>query len=201
MALIAMEAAKPNLATSRAEADLVERARAKEPAAWDAIYTANYAAIFIYVWFRVSNQDAAEDIAAEVFLEALRGIGRYHYRGVPFRAWLYRIARNLTIDARRKQSAIAGAESSILDGFEITDESDFATGVGRREDMRKALTCLTEDQQQVVVLRFIVGLSLAETAVTLARREGAVKALQHRALVRMRSILTDGAGEFAKERH
>lgn len=205
MALIAIEPARAGLAATRVEEQLVERARAKDVAAWDAIYTTHYAAIFNYVWFRVVDQEAAEDIAAEVFVEALRGIGRYRYRGVPFRAWLYRIARNLTIDARRKQLAAAFAESPIPDGFELPEEGDFVVAVGRREDLRRAIAGLTEDQQLVVTLRFFVGLSLSETAATLGRREGAVKALQHRALGRMRSLLSDdvegfdGAADLGKE--
>jgi len=88
--------------TASRERSLVERARDMDPTAWDELYTLHYSAIQRYAMFRLSDAVAADDVAAEVFLEAVRGIGEYRYRGIAFRAWLYRIAHNLTADLRRR---------------------------------------------------------------------------------------------------
>ncbi len=170
-----------------AEAALIERARCMESDAWDTLYSAHYSAIFRYCSLRISEPETAEDLAADVFLEAVKGIGRYQYRGTPFRAWLYRIAHNLTADERRARirrglldAPVAAAEPR---------ERDFAPGVLSRQDLEWALRLLTSDQQQVVILRFIEGLSLAETATAMKRPAGAIKTLQFRATRRLRSLL------------
>jgi RNA polymerase sigma-70 factor (ECF subfamily) len=128
-----------------------------------------------------------------VFLEAVRGIPRYRYRGIAFRAWLYRIAHNLTADARRKLATRSDRETcdeTVLSGL---SGEDFALGSERRRDIQLALAQLTDEQQQVVILRFFEGLSLAETAEATGRNSGAIKSLQHRALERMRSLLGEAA--------
>ena len=175
-----------------AEADLIARARTMEAGAWDELYTAHYAAVFRYCAFRIPAPDAAEDVAAEVFLEAVRGIGRYQYRGTPIRAWLYRIAHNLTADERRRLARRGSVE--IAGDASEPAEGDFAPGLAARRDLQVALAKLTEDQQQVVILRFLEGLSLAEAATVMKRPAGAIKSLQHRAVLRLRAIMEGEVG-------
>ena len=140
MALVNVETvvARPRAAP---EAELVARARAMDADAWDEIYTTHYAAIQRYVSYRIHEPAAAEDVASEVFLEAVRGIKRYQVRRTPFRAWLYRIAHNLTVDEqkRRVRETDRGAASSP-----IKLEGDFAEAVADRRDMQVALAHLTE---------------------------------------------------------
>jgi RNA polymerase sigma-70 factor (ECF subfamily) len=170
------------------EPALIERARAMEPAAWDELYSLHYPAIFRYCAYRIAEPEAAEDIAADVFVEAVRGIGRFRYRGRPFRAWLYRIAHNLTVDEHKRRARAGGARVE----FEAVNEPcgpDFASGVLDRRALQVALATLTEDQQQVVILRFLEGLSLKEVADVMRRPVGAVKALQFRAVSRLRAEL------------
>lgn len=179
-----------SFSTSR-ERSLIERARDMDPNAWDELYTLHFSAIQRYAMFRVADPAAAEDIAAEVFLEAVRGIGKYRYRGIAFRAWLYRIAHNLTADFRRRLAARGDCETRDPGALEAVSAEDFSTGCDRQHDLRAAVELLTDDQQQVVILRFFEGLSLAETAEATGRNSGAIKSLQHRALERLRVILGD----------
>ena len=180
------------LAASR-ERSLVDRARDMDPDAWDELYTQHYAAIQRYAMFRLSDAAAADDVAAEVFLEAVRGISRYRYRGIAFRAWLYRIAHNLTADVRRKLAARGERESCAGDALADLPGEDFAPGFERRRDIQLAVAQLTDEQQQVVILRFFEGLSLAETAEATGRNSGAIKSLQHRALERLRVLLGEAS--------
>lgn len=176
------------------EGALVDRARAMDAAAWDEIYATHYSAIYRYISFRINGHEASEDLAAEVFLEAVRGIGRYRYRGTSFRAWLYRIAHNVTVDERKRLARRGVVEAPPLALSAEPASPDFAPLLHDRRDLAAALRCLTDDQQQVVILRFIEGLALAEVATVMGRPAGAVKALQHRAMVRMRTVLTGEVG-------
>ena len=176
------------LSTTR-ERSLVERAREMDESAWDELYTLHYGAIRRYAEFRVIDSSLADDIAAEVFLEAVRGIGKYRYRGVAFRAWLYRIAHNLTADVRKRMAIRSDCESNDPDALHAVSDGDFAPNLERRRDIQSAVALLTDEQQQVVILRFFEGLSLAETAEATGRNSGAIKSLQHRALERLRGIL------------
>lgn len=189
MALVNPRAGHMEAAPIPHERSLVERARAMEASAWDELYSLHHGAIQRYVRYRVSDASAAEDLAADVFLEAVRGIGRYGYRGVAFRAWLYRIAHNLTVDFRKRQATRQLHENSDDAAANQVPDADFAPGVDRARDIRDALMQLTDEQQQVVILRFFEGLSLEETAVATGRKPGAIKSLQHRAIERLRLVL------------
>ncbi|MCA9828943.1 MAG: sigma-70 family RNA polymerase sigma factor [Dehalococcoidia bacterium] len=168
------------------EASLIERARRMEGPAWDELYTLHYPAIHRYCAYRIAHPEAAEDLAADVFLQAVRGIRRYQYRGLPFRAWLYRIAHNVTADERKR---LARANTVAPDAAPEPADPDFAPGVVDRRAIATALVELTDEQQQVIILRFLEGLSLQETATVMRKRTGAIKALQFRAVSRLREIL------------
>lgn len=178
-------------AAASPEAALIERARAMEPAAWDELYSMHYPAIHRYCAYRLARADTAEDIAADVFLEAVRGIARYRYTGTPFRAWLYRIAHNLTADERRRRARDAVSAAALP--LETASDPDIAAGVVDRRAIEAALHALTEDQQQVIILRFFEGLPVRDVAAIIGKPEGAVKALQHRAMARLRTLL-EGEG-------
>lgn len=172
------------------ESDLVERARALDADAWDALYALHYPALHRYAYLRLRDHAAADDIAAETFLEAVRGIGRYQHRGLPFRAWLFRIAHNVTADARARVTRRPAG--SIDEASESAGaQPDFAEELERSVDLLNAIEALTPEQQQVIQLRYFAGLSLAETAAATRRNVGAVKSIQHRALQRLRSLMGD----------
>jgi RNA polymerase sigma-70 factor (ECF subfamily) len=170
---------------------LIEGAKVYSPQAWTELYDAHYLAIYRYCHFRCRDWAAAEDLAADVFLEALRSIHKFEQRGIPISAWLYRIAHNVTADhlrnvARRPLVPLevaATTEASALREPDIADVSD------RRKDITNALARLSEDYQQVLVLRFFQGFSHNETATIMGRRPGAVRVLQSRALSALRRAM------------
>jgi RNA polymerase sigma-70 factor (ECF subfamily) len=173
------------------ESVLVSRLSAFEPEAWQSIFDSYFASIFRLAYVRTRHRDAAEDIAAQTFAEAAEGIRRYRYRGVPFRAWLYRIARNLASDhvkAERRKPQVSLAEAPSLEAGAADSESNV--------DFLAAVDELTADQKTVVLLRLVDGYSQAEVANVLGKSVGAVKQLQHRALTtlqqRMAPDETDG---------
>jgi RNA polymerase sigma-70 factor (ECF subfamily) len=173
------------------ESELVRRLAAMDEEAWRAAYQCYFPSVFRLAYVRVLNQAAAEDIAAKVYLEAIASIGRYQYRGVPFRAWLFRIASNEVSDYIKQQRR--KPQVSIEDAGELALED--SGDIEIRADLLEALDLLTELQKNVVVLRFIAGCTLSEVAQVLGRSIGAIKQLQSRAIgVLQEALLPDGQG-------
>jgi RNA polymerase sigma-70 factor (ECF subfamily) len=173
--------------------ELVEAARRLEEGAWAEIYRRHSQQVYSYIYFRLGDQHAAEDLAADVFVKALAGIKGYSWRGTPLLAWLYRIAHNVTADYRKTTQRRALRHVNG-DGYEVEDKVDRIGRSDARRDMLGAIRALTDEQQQVVILRFYQGMSNAEVANIMGKQEGAVKALQTRALRSLRRVLT-GADE------
>lgn len=169
------------------EAHLVARARESDRAAWDEIFERHYRRVFVFVYCRVGDAAAAEDLAAEVFLEAWKGIRRFDYRGVPLISWLYRIAHNLLADflSRRNRARV----QRLDDRSPQAHTPDETERVALWQSIAAAFRRLTREQQQVLVSRFMEGLSIAETAALMGKNENAVKALEFRALRSVRRIL------------
>lgn len=132
------------------------------------------------------NPSAAEDVTSQVFVEALQGIERYRDRGKPISAWLLTIARQRSIDWRRRESRTV----SVLPDRESGSMPDSSAAARFAMEI---LQCLPPDQSQVLTLRFVEGYSIEETADLLGRSSGAVKQLQRRALMNARLALTDTA--------
>jgi RNA polymerase sigma-70 factor (ECF subfamily) len=167
------------------EAPLVQRAKSGDSEAFGKLYDAYIARVYRYVYFRVSDDDIAEDLTSQVFLKAWESLDRYQIGSSPFVAWLYTIARNLVIDYyRTKKESVPLEDVHTL----ASSETPVAEGVESRFDlqaMRDALQFLTEEQQQVLILKFIAGLPNENIARIMNKREGAVRALQMRALQTM----------------
>jgi RNA polymerase sigma-70 factor (ECF subfamily) len=163
------------------DAELVLRAKAADHQAISTIYERYAAAIYRYIYYRISDVDLAEDIRADVFLRMLEGLDRYEDRGWPLSAWLYRIAHDRTIDTLRRHRArsLLPLESwnGTSDGPEIMIDLQLD-----REELLHTINQLTDDQRQVIQMRFLQEMSLQEVAHALGRTEGAVKALQHRGI-------------------
>jgi RNA polymerase sigma-70 factor (ECF subfamily) len=179
------------------EASLVEALRSFNETAWAEVYGRHAQQVYQYIYYRLGDPHTAEDLAADVFVKALAGIGGYQYRGTPLLAWLYRIAHNVTADYRKaavRRSQLQAAESAE----EIEERQDALQAFADRRDMMGAIRALTEDQQQVVILRFYQGMSNAEVSQVMGKPEGAVKALQTRALRSLRRSLTTGDAELGK---
>jgi RNA polymerase sigma-70 factor (ECF subfamily) len=166
----------------RDEARLVERAQQGDREAIGELYRRHVDTIYRYVQVRVRDEVVAEDLTAQVFLKALEGLPTYQQTGKPFLAWLYRIAYARVVDHFRKQ----GRRQEVA-LFETLPANDPPPGqlIEAEAEWSMAidlLAQLTDDQQDVLVLRFLGELSLVEVAETLGKTVGATKALQHRAL-------------------
>lgn len=158
-------------------------------AAWQRLFDENFPKIYRFAYARTGDANVAEEVAAETFLAAARGIGRFRFTGAPISAWLYRIARNLTVDQledRGKRRAVS------LDGLEA-EAAGWAAGVEDAADISRCLALLTREQQEVITLRFFSDCSLQETAGALGKSVGSVKLLQHRALKSLRKHLSPEA--------
>jgi RNA polymerase sigma-70 factor (ECF subfamily) len=172
------------------EAALIVAARQGSREAFGFLYERHRATIARYVAARIRDASDAEDLTEAIFESAWRAMGRYREQGVPFLAWLYRLAHNRVVDhyraLRPTVTLIPEVHESIEDtGAPLELNIDSA-------DLLKALHALTEDQRDVIVLRFVQGMSGREVAQAMDKREDAVRALQFRALATLRRIL---AGE------
>ena len=179
------------------EESLIQRAKQGEPEAFEQLYEANFDRIYRYLLLKVRNRADAEDMTQQVFLKALESIGSFRWRGVPFSAWLFRIARNQAVDyfrKKRKQTALPLDEARSVSMADI-DPVALAEQKLRIEQLAVACQSLSEAQREVISLRFAGGLSVAETARAMGKSEGAVKVSQHDAIVKLRHILSSSDGE------
>jgi RNA polymerase sigma-70 factor (ECF subfamily) len=189
----ASEPRRAPISEETGEEQLIEAARAFDERAWAEIYRRHAQQVYAYIYYRLGDQHIAEDLAADVFVKALGGIKGYVWRGTPLLAWLYRIAHNVTVD-HRKTAARRLAHHSPADAEEVEERIDHLRRLDERTDMMRAIRALTEDQQQVIILRFYMGMSNQEVAHVMHKPEGAVKALQMRGLKSLRRVLTATTG-------
>ncbi|MCB0216190.1 MAG: sigma-70 family RNA polymerase sigma factor [Chloroflexi bacterium] len=172
------------------EHELIRRAQDYDPVAFGEIYERYYSGVYKYIYYRVGDQSLAEDVTMEVFVKAMESIDGFTFRGVPFSAWLYRIASNLVVDHFRRQPNLPSLslEEKLVSAVEHPSaphlDEEFS-----HQALRAALSELTDDQQQVIILKFVDGLSNLEVAQILGKTEGAVKSLQHRALASLGRVL------------
>ena len=178
------------------EEEIVEAARRGDRDAWSTLFDENFQPLVRYAFYRVGDHHAAEELAAQTFAEALRSIKRFQYRGVTVRAWLFKIAKNVT--AMHLRTKARRPTSELIEAIDGRDQID---GAATRADLVRALGELTDDQQQVIVLRFIEGLSLAETGHALGKSVDAVSSLQARGLRMMRAALSEPWEAESPPRH
>ena len=189
-----LEVARPAIDAARERA-LVESAKAGDEAAFGALYRTYYDLIYRYVLFRVGTPTAAEDVTSGVFLAMVRNLRRFEWQGRPFLAWLYAIAQK-QVAFYRRSAARAPSQVELDAAAEVIGDTagPHATAMERERRLRlaQALDQLPETQREVVLLRYVLSLSLAETAAATERSEGAVKQLQLRGLVALRALLNGG---------
>lgn len=172
------------------EKSLAQRAQEQDKEAFARLYEAHFDKIYRYVYIRIGNKTEAEDLTQQVFLKALKSISSYRWHGVPFSAWLYRIAHNQIVDYFRKNKKRI---SVPLDESLESHEDDPQSMTERKLDVEQLLVAtkhLTGAQREVINLRFTSELPVAEVAKIMGRSEGAVKALQHSAIVSLRKALS-----------
>ena len=173
------------------ERRLVQKAKAGDPEAFAQLYDAYVDRIYRYIYFRVSDDSLTEDLTSQVFLKAWEYLDRYKAGSSPYLAWLYTIARNLVIDHYRTKRETVNLDDIVhITGNEPTPDEEVQNRF-EIEEMRDALQFLTDEQQQVLILRFISGLSTENVAEIMEKREGAIRALQMRALQTLSRYMTE----------
>src|SRR5204862_2414058 len=164
--------------------ELVARAQAGDRDALEELYLEHFDRIYGYLHMSVGNRHDAEDLTTQTFLKMLESIGRFRWRSAPFSAWLFRIAHNLAMDhfrARRRWQP----EEEVPEppgSEEPSAEMEAMQSIGR-QSMMELIERLSPEQQQVLTLKFVFNFPNAEVATILGKSEGAIKSLQHRALV------------------
>ncbi len=172
------------------ERELVEFAKA-DADAFGELYERYVQRIYNYIYYRTGNHHDAEDLTARVFHRALRHIPEYTDRGVPFTAWLYRIAHNLVANWHRDQSRrkVIPLDEFILSGIRTEAPESVAEDSEERARLLAAIRRLPEERQQLLILKFVQRLSNAEIGEIMGRSEGAIKSLYHRTLLALRDEL------------
>lgn len=186
----AAQAVDPEIDSSEIEIRaLVGRSQKGDTQAFGQLYDRFQPEIVRYLTYRVGDPDTAEDLAQQVFLKAWQAIPRYEDRGVPFKAWLYRMAHNLMVDHHRTRRP-----TTDLEGIDLPDQPETEPPEAEQRlllqevhaHLRAALERLSEDHRQVLVLRFLLEKSAREVAELMGRKEVTVRGLQMRALQALR---------------
>lgn len=172
-----------------AEAELIERAKT-DPDAFGELYEKYIERIYNYVYFRVGSVHDAEDLTARVFLKALNNLSRYRFVGLPFSAWLYRIAHNLIANHHRDQSRrreIPIEDMAVVNIPARLPAIDASMGRAQEaEALWKMINDLSPQKRELILLKFVEKLSNSEIAAVLNKSESAIKSLYHRTLLEMR---------------
>lgn len=188
------------------ERELIRRAK-RDPAAFGELYEQHVERIYSYVFYRTGNRQVAEDLTARVFERALHHIPRYKDKGVPFSAWLYRIAHNLVANWHRDRSrrpVVALDERILITGASSHPEAE-AISHEERSTLLDVVRGLPADRQQLLILKFVERLSNAQIGEIMGRTEGAIKSLYHRTLSALREELaaamakSDSSGDLKEE--
>lgn len=179
--------------TADTERRLLERAKIYDVNALGALYGHYEPRVFSYVYHRVGNHLLAQDITSQVFLRVLEVIQHERAWEISFSGWLYRIAHNLVVDHYRLRGRTSQVPLETLEPLSSGDESPHhaAERALNEDGLRLAINRLTEEQAQVVTLRFLEGLSVSQVAEAMGKTEGAIKAMQYRAVVSLRRILEE----------
>lgn len=172
-------------------ADLVVRASQGEGGAFGRLYQIYSDRIYNYIYYKTGHSADAEDLTEQVFIKAWEAITRFRFEGKPFAAWLFKVARNTVIDhyrTRKTESDLSEVISAIAhDG----DPEAFAQRRATAQALMTAIRSLTDEQQQVILLKFVDGMDNTEISATMGKQEGAIRALQYRALLSLQRILQD----------
>jgi len=163
---------------------LIEAAQ-KDPARFAELYEINFERVYAYAVRRVGNRAEAEDLTADVFHQALANLKRFEWRGIPFAAWLFRIAANLISDRWQRSGREVADDSGQIESVQVSPKE--IEEVERRATLYRLVDTLPDEQRRVVVLRFVEQKSIKEVARQISKTEGAVKQLQFRALSSLRA--------------
>ena len=170
---------------------LVDRAQQGDRAALEELYLLYFDRIYSYLHMSVGNRHDAEDLTTQTFMKMLESIKRFRWQSAPFSAWLFRIAHNLAMDhfrASRRWQPEEEVPEPVGDTEPSAEAAAFQS-IGR-QSMLDLIENLSQEQKQVLTLKFVFNLPNAEVATILGKTEGAIKSLQHRALVSLQKQIT-----------
>ncbi len=173
------------------EKNLINAAKHGDSMAFGALYSHYLPQIYRFIYLKIGSKPETEDLTHEVFLSAWRTLPAYKHKGFPLSSWLYQIARNRVIDHFRTKKINFSIEEVTEDRFlfeEISADDILDANLGI-EKIKEAMKALPEDQQTILVLRYVEDLPPKEIAEILEKSEGAVRLAQHRALIRLKNIL------------
>ncbi len=168
---------------------LVDEARSGDALAFGQLFDHFHLPIYRYVASRVHSPADTEDLTQLVFVKALEALPRYESRGIPFGGWLFRLARNTVVDFARTRHEHADLDAVIDHGAGGPGPEDVALIRQQMDAVRAALAALTDDQREVIELRFFAGLSAREAADVMGRQAGTIRGLQFRAIAALRRHL------------
>lgn len=169
--------------------ELIKKAQRGDPLAFGELYECHAPVIFRYLFAHLESRMDAEDLTGEVFLKAWQSLPKYNERGVPFLAFLFRVARNVLVDHYRRSNRMYSKPPEELDGYRQESASEPIEVVGNLMEHQRILQILAglrPDYRTVLTMRFISELSPEETAQVMKRSVGAIRVLQHRALAALR---------------
>lgn len=174
------------------DAVLVRAAQAGDAAAYGQLYERYRDPVYRFCLARTASPHEAEDLVGDVFLRTMEALGRYQERGLPFLAFLYRVARNAVIDRGRRSRPVVSVEALLVEPESSHSVESEAARSFERDVLVAALARLKPAYREVLLLRLVEGYSAAEAGKLLARSEGAVRTLQHRGLERLRKEIERG---------
>jgi RNA polymerase sigma-70 factor (ECF subfamily) len=171
---------------------LIKQVKNGDAEAFGVLYDQYAELIFRYVYSHLESRLDAEDLTEEIFVRAWRALPKYDDRGLPFSAFLFRVARNSLIDYYRQRKVVQSIDDMELQSHEAGPEEAVDIRI-ENSDLRKTIAELREDYRNVLIFRFLSGLSPEETAQVMQRSIGAVRVLQHRALSALKELLERGS--------
>ncbi len=180
------------------EVILVQRAVGHDADAFGKLYDMHIDRVYRHIYYRVGNQTDAEDLTQQTFLKAWQAIDRYKKTTSPFIAWLMTISHNLVVDFYRTRKDKAYIEAEVLANHSTSSPEQAAEASFREQRLRRAILQLSADEQQVVTLRLMEGFEFTEIASLLKKKEGNIRVILHRALVKLRNIL-EKEGDLVQE--
>jgi RNA polymerase sigma-70 factor (ECF subfamily) len=168
---------------------LIDKAVGGDGEAFGRLYDMHVDRVYRHICYRIGNTADAEDLTQQVFIKAWDAIGRYKRTAVPFLAWLIRISQNLVIDFYRSKKSETSIDDVVITSTPETDPEHIVEKEFNQSYMRQAIKQLQSDQQQVILMRFIEDLTYPEIAAVMGKSEGAIRVIQHRGLVKLKTIL------------
>jgi RNA polymerase sigma-70 factor, ECF subfamily len=171
---------------------IIKQVKSGDTDSFGILYDQYSEVIFRYVYSHLENRLDAEDLTEEIFLRAWRALPKYDERGLPFSAFLFRIARNSLIDFYRQRKIVQSIDDIEVQSHEAGPEEVVELQFANN-DLRKNIAELREDYRNVIIFRFLSGLSPEETAQVMQRSVGAIRVLQHRALSALKELMERGS--------